>query len=188
MLQQSARMIRSFGAMWFVTLTRLNRAQRHVLGELGKLSFRSDAMAQVQVWLRRFSMGCFGWQEYGSTCDIHIPAVASAQILAKFGFVERCSLRQLLRHVWAHAVTQHHHDLVANQGFREAFDDSHECGRPVRAYCPTRHISPYAATQPTEDFAENFMHFAEHRGALPAKWQTRHIEKRWEFVSRSKVL
>jgi len=42
--------------------------------------------------------------------------------------------------------------------------------------------APYAATQPMEDFAENFMHFVKHRGDLPAKWQTRHIEKRWGFI------
>jgi hypothetical protein len=35
-----------------------------------------------------------------------------------------------------------------------------------------------------EDFAENFMHFVKHRGDLPAKWQTRHIEKRWKFLCR----
>jgi hypothetical protein len=33
---------------------------------------------------------------------------------------------------------------VANRKFRLAFDGSHDCGRPVRAYCPTRHINPYA--------------------------------------------
>ena len=47
---------------------------------------------------------------------------------------------------------------------------------------PARHISPYASTQPMEDFAENFMHFVKHRGVLPAQWRTRDIEKRWEFV------
>jgi hypothetical protein len=88
----------------------------------------------------------------------------------------------LLRHEWAHALAHHHHDLVANREFRQAFDGSHDCGRPVRAYCPTRHISAYAATQPMEDFAENFMHFVKHQGALPAKWQNQHIEKRWNFI------
>lgn len=168
--------------MWFVTLPRLNRVHRHVLGELEGLGFWSDAMAQVQVWLRPFAAGCFGWQDYGSTGDIHVPAVAGPRILAKFGFNEGCSLRQLLRHEWAHALAHHHHDLVANREFRYAFDGSHDCGRPVRSYCPTRHISPYAATQPMEDFAENFMHFVKHRGNLPAQWQTRHIEKRWDFL------
>ncbi len=170
--------------MWFVTLDRLNRAHRHVLGELGDLGLWSDAMAQVQVWLRPFATNCFGWQDYGSTGDIHIPAVAGPRVLAKFGFNEGCSLRQLLRHEWAHALAHHHQDLVINREFKLAFDGSHDHGEPVREYCPTRHISPYAATQPMEDFAENFMHFVKHRGDLPAKWQTRHIEKRWEFLCR----
>ena len=52
----------------------------------------------------------------------------------------------------------------------------------------TRHISSYASTQPMEDFAENFMHFVKHRGILPAKWQTRHIEKRWKFVRNLPML
>lgn len=38
-----------------MTLPRLNQAHRHVLGELGDLGLWSDAMAQVQVWLRPFA-------------------------------------------------------------------------------------------------------------------------------------
>ena len=168
--------------MWFVTLSKLNRAHRHVLGELESLGFWSDAMAQVQVWLRPFAVGCFGWQDYGSTGDIHIPAVAGPRLLAKFGFNEGCTLRQLLRHEWAHALAHHHQDLVINREFKLAFDGPHDHGETVREYCSTQHISPYAATQPMEDFAENFMHFVKHRDVLPAKWQTTHIEKRWRFV------
>ena len=168
--------------MWLVTLPRLNRAHRHVLGELEQLGLWSDSMAQVQVWLRPLAIDCFGWQDYGSSGDIHIPAVAGPRILAKFGFQEGCSLRQLLRHEWAHALAHHHQGLVINREFRLAFDGSHDHGRPVRAYCPNRHISPYAATQPMEDFAENFMHFVKYRGVLPAKWQTRHLERRWGFI------
>jgi hypothetical protein len=168
--------------MWFVTLPKLNRDHRHVLGELGTLGFWSDSMAQVQVWLRPFAKNCFDWQDYGSTGDIHIPAVAGPRILAKFGFEEDCSLRQLLRHEWAHALALYHHHLVANREFRLAFDGSHDCGRPDRDYCPTRHISPYASTESMEDFAENFMHFVKHRGVLPVRWQTPQIVKRWAFV------
>lgn len=83
-----------------VKLPRLDLAHRRVLGELDALGFWSDAMAQVQVWLRPFAAGCFGWQDYGSTGEINVPALAGPRILAKFGFNERCSLRQLLRHEW----------------------------------------------------------------------------------------
>lgn len=62
--------------MWFVTLTRLNRAHQHVLDKLEALGFWSDAMAQVQVWLQPFASVCFGWQDYGSTGDINVPALA----------------------------------------------------------------------------------------------------------------
>ena len=168
--------------MWFVKLPSLNRAHRHVLGEFGQLGLWSDALAQVQVWLRPFATDCFGWQNYGSTGDIHIPAVADPRIRAQFGFGEGGSLRQLLRHEWAYALAHQHHDLVANRKFRLAFDGSHDCGRPVRAYCPTQQFSPYASTAPMEDFAENFMHFVKHHVVLPVRWQTPHIKKRWAFV------
>jgi len=82
-------------------------------------------MAEVQVWLRPFATTCFGWQDYGSTGDIHIPAVEGPRVLAKFGFNEGCHLRQLLRHEWAHALAHHRHDLVANREFRHAFDGTH---------------------------------------------------------------
>jgi hypothetical protein len=29
---------------------------------------------------------------------------------------------------------------------------------------------------------KNYMHFLKHRGVLPVRWQTPHIEKRWVFV------
>ncbi len=169
--------------MWFVTLPRLTRDHRHVLGELEGLGFWSDAMSQVQVWLRPFAAGCFGWQDYGSTGDIHVPAVAGPRILAKFGFIEGCSLRQLLRHEWAHALAHHHHELVANRDFRQSFDGSHDCGRAVRSYCPTWHISPYASTEPMEDFAQNFMHYVRHKGHIAGHWRTKFIQKRLGFYT-----
>ena len=50
-----------------------------MLGELGNLGLWSDAMAEVQVWLRPFATTCFGWQDYGSTGDIHTPALHGYQ-------------------------------------------------------------------------------------------------------------
>jgi hypothetical protein len=168
--------------MSFLALSKLNRTHRHLLGELGRFGLWSDTMAQVKVWLRPFATNCFGWQDYGSIGDIHIPAVTGPRILSKLGFNEGCNLRQLLRDECAHALAHHHNDLDANRELRQAFDGSHDCRRHVRSYCPTRQISPYACTQPMEDFAENFMPFVKHQGELPAKWQTPHIEKRWDFV------
>lgn len=49
-------------------------------------------------------------------------------------------------------------------------------------YDPEEHITEYAATDPMEDFAENFWLYLKHKGALPRKHDTSTIRRRWKFI------
>lgn len=49
-------------------------------------------------------------------------------------------------------------------------------------YDPEHHVSEYAATNPMEDFAENFQLYLKHRGILPPVHQTGPIRERWKFI------
>ena len=167
-----------------INLEQLNRANKHVTDELDQLGLWSSGMAEVDVWLVPFSWDCYGWQEYGSDGSICIPQVS----LARFGRYipywgdPGYTLRDVLRHEWAHALAFHHHALVSKNAFQRAFDGGHDDNVEFE-YDPEIHISEYAATDPSEDFAENFMHYVRNRGVLPRKWQTPSIAKRWRFIS-----
>jgi hypothetical protein len=173
-----------------INLEQLSRANRHVTDELDQLGLRSSRMAQVDVWLVPFSWDCFGWQEYGTDGSICIPQVGLARLgpyIPYWGW-SGYTLRDVLRHEWAHALAFHHHDLVSRKSFERAFDGGHDSGDSFQ-FDPEIHITEYATTDPSEDFAENFMHYVQCRGVLPKKWQTPSINKRWQFITglRSKV-
>jgi hypothetical protein len=165
-----------------ITLEQLNRAHYHVMGELESLGLFSSPMNDVEVFLVPFSWDCYGWQNYGSDGSICIPSISVARLSDLMFNRPTCTLRDVLRHEWAHALAHHHNDLVSRKTFERAFDGGHENEEPARDHCPIRHISEYAQTNPSEDFAENFMHYIRCRGVLPRKWQSPAIMKRWRFI------
>lgn len=165
-----------------IDLTQLHRANRHVTNEMDSLGLWSSRLNEVDVWLMPFSWGCYGWQEYGSDGSICIPQISLLRLgdylLGRQGY----TLRDVLRHEWAHALAYHHHDLVSRKSFKRAFDGGHD-DDDTFVYDPEIHISPYAAKDPSEDFAENFMHYIRCRGVLPRRWQTPAIASRWQFIA-----
>ena len=165
-----------------ITLPQLQRANRHVTTEMDSLGLWSSRLNHVDVWLVPFSWNCYGWQEYGADGSICIPAVSLPRLADRLLRTSGYTLRDLLRHEWAHALAYHHHDLVSGRGFKRAFDGDHD-GDDAFVYDPEIHITPYAATSPSEDFAENFMHCVRCRGVLPRRWQTPAIARRWQFIA-----
>ena len=165
-----------------ITLDQLNRGHLHVFDELSSLGLMSSHMEDVKVFLAPFSWGCYGWQSYWGDGSICIPSISIARLSDRLLKRPTCTLRDVLRHEWAHALAYHHHDLVCRKSFERAFDGQHDSEEPAREYCPSRHISEYAQSEPSEDLAENFMHYVRCRGVLPRKWQTPAIMKRWKFV------
>lgn len=172
-----------------INLQRLNRAHYHVMGELAKLGLWSSRMAEVDVFLipiyrvkdLTYSLTAYGWQNLGSDGAICIPALSGPRFMDWIQSRASVSLRDVLRHEWAHALAYHHPDLVNGPSFARAFDGDHDCGDAFE-YDPEIHITEYASTEPMEDFAENFMLYVKHRGILPDKFQTPSIARRWRFI------
>ena len=167
-----------------INLEQLNCANRHVTNEMDALALWSSRMCQVDVWLVPFAWDCYGWQEYGSDGSICIPQVSLARLGSYIPYwgSPGYTLRDVLHHEWAHALAFHHHDLVSRKSFKRAFDGDHD-GEDEFVHDPEIHTTKYAATDPSEDFAENFMHYVRCRGVLPRKWQTPSIAKRWRFIT-----
>lgn len=95
----------------------------------------------------------------------------------------RGSLRDVVRHEYAHAIAHYYPALIQRSArFRTVFcgryfDNSHEI-RMSKHDC----ISSYAETQPCEDFAETFMFYLRHKGRLPVEFTSEAIKQKWQFV------
>jgi hypothetical protein len=95
---------------------------------------------------------------------------------------QRGSLRDVVRHEYAHAVA-HYYPGLLQQGprFREVFGgDYFDAGFSDgwESAC----VSAYATTRPMEDFAETFMLFLRTEGCMPERFSTPSIRKKWKFI------
>jgi hypothetical protein len=123
----------------------------------------------------------YGWQWYGGTGDICIPRVSLVRLgdhVLKRG---RVALRDVLRHEFGHALADTHRGLFHSLQFSSVFGGSHD-GQSALAWDPEEHVSTYAATHPSEDFAEVFMLWLKHGGRLPRRLDTPGIRQQWQFI------
>jgi len=109
--------------------------------------------------------------------NIYIPQ----WVLAHGFWKNRGSLRDVVRHEYAHAVEYHYPMLTTrSQRFKTAFSgdypEEYQKSKPL-------HVSDYAATAQTEDFAETFMVYVRHSAKLPSHLNTPHIKRKWKFIS-----
>ncbi len=165
--------------MDFVTLKRLNKALFQVQTELKTLGFYDEHIQAVDVYLVNFGKA-YGWHYYGTTGDIHIPAISLSQLTAVFGH-PYASLRDTLRHEYAHAVADTHRGLFRSSRFSGAFGAPHNATIEWE-FDASFHLTTYAATSPREDFAETFMYFVRHNSILPQRLRTPPIVRKWHFI------
>ena len=132
--------------------------------------------------VKKFLAKEYGWQWYGSTGDINIPRVSLSRLshLWKGGYT---SLRDVLRHEFAHAIADTHRGLFRSSYFADAFGAAHHWDFEWE-YDPEHHVTKYGATAPAEDFAETFMLYLRHNGVLPVRLETRAIKQKWRFIQR----
>jgi len=166
--------------MNIVTLNRLNRAVSDVQTELENHGFFDSKLQQVDVYLSLFGLA-FGWCYYGTSGDIHIPAVSAGKLYERVLGRPYTPLRDVLRHEYGHALAHTHRGLFCSVSFKRAFGSHHDAD--IKSdYDPERHVTRYAATSPSEDFAEVFMLYLSHKGELPACFDTWRIRRKWRFI------
>ncbi len=163
-----------------LTLARLDRATQKVTIELHHQGLWDARLRNVPIILVPAGIA-YGWQWYGGSGEICIPRVSLLK-LHDFFTGNYMSLADVLRHEFGHAVADTHRGLFRSRHFTTAFDRSHE-SNDRSEYAPATHISRYAATNPSEDFAENFMHYIRCRGNLPSKHATPAIRRKWQFIN-----
>jgi hypothetical protein len=167
----------------FVSLRRLEDANRAVTREMNRLGLWSDELAEVGVYIVPTTADSYGWHQ-GTPGSICIPEVSLAHR-------EDCRdwrltrLTDILRHEWAHALAAVHSGFVESPSFVRAFAGGYEDRRGLFGYDPARHLTRYAADNPAEDFAETFHFFLRHKGRLPVRFEGRPIiARKWRFVAR----
>ncbi len=167
--------------MHFVTKARLDQANYAVTGELAAHGFYDRRVQAVDTYLVPLGFA-HGWQWYGSTGDISIPCVSFSRLshIWRGGYT---SLRDVLRHEFAHAIADTHRGLFRSTFFSDSFDAAHHWDFEWE-YDPEHHVSEYAATAPAEDFAETFMLYLRHNGVLPVRLETRAIKLKWRFIEQ----
>lgn len=165
-----------------VTLDQLNRANVDVMRELMDYGFWTPRLNQVQVWLVPRGTA-HGWQWYGGDHSIRIAAFSKARLREALARKKRTHLRDVLRHEWAHAIASVHRGLFRSRAFREAFGGPHGWDF-AWIYDPAFHVSQYAATATSEDFAETFMFFLKYGGRLPRRFDTPVIRRKWRYIAR----
>ena len=166
--------------MTIVTLNRLNRALADVQRELEEHGFLDSKLQQIDVYLAWCGYA-YGWCWYGDSGNIHIPALSLGKLFERFSGCSRTSLRDVIRHEYGHALAHTHRGLFCSVPFKRAFGTHHDAD--VKSdYDPDRHVTPYAATSPSEDAAEVFMLYLKYDGELPERFNTWRIRRKWRFV------
>ncbi len=122
----------------------------------------------------------YGWHWYGGSGEIHVPRISWSRLSHLFsgGYT---SLRDVLRHEYAHAIADTHRGLIRSEKFGDAFGAAHSWDFEWE-HDPDHHVTSYAATAPAEDFAETFMLYLRHGGRLPARHGTMPIRRKWRFI------
>jgi hypothetical protein len=165
-----------------ITMPRLQSALDDVVGELDEVGLWNSRLAKVDVYLTWVGTA-YGWQWYRGSGHIEIPAVSLIRVSQLIYGGPRIALRDLLRHEYGHAVADTNRALIRSRRFTDAYGTPHDSEIPSD-YSKDEHVTEYAATNSSEDFAEVFMFYLKHGGKIPTRYKTQNIERKWQFVDR----
>jgi hypothetical protein len=176
-----------------ITLEQLNRATLATQGELANHGFWEEKSRLLKIdvlWCRYPSpsiIDCWGAFFHGDDWagrllgfkkgHIYIPAWSISHFAKT-----RTSLRDIVRHEYAHGIAELYPRLTHRSSrFKEVFGGSYWANRhPREEY--DEFVSDYASTKPMEDYAETFMFYLRHNGALPTRFAIPSIRKKWSFI------
>jgi hypothetical protein len=157
----------------------LSSATWDVCKEFSNLSIYTDALHKTDVHLSLAPWDFFENGHYWHN-SIVIPSVSAS---AAFG--QYCSLRDVLRHEFGHALLDHHPQLVFSSEWKEVFGITQENPTPYE-YSKEDFVTPYAHSGSTveEDFCETLMIWVRHKGDFARFRKTRPgVYRKLNFIS-----
>jgi hypothetical protein len=194
-----------------ITVCRLNRATLAAQGELSAHGFwlQGNRLLRTDVCLIAcpppsclLALGFFTHGDMGTlgriagfeVGNIYIPthlgtlfrikSLLPKRLLSLLGeaFQGRSSLRDVVRHEYAHAVAHWYPRLIQRSvRFKEVFGGDYWAKTHSRSE-QEEFVSSYASEKPMEDFAETFMVFLRHKGVLPERFNFPMIKQKWRFI------
>ncbi len=112
---------------------------------------------------------------------IYIPKYVVMQLFKQ----ERGSLRDILRHEYAHVLAHYYPEfIVDNEEFEKVFGGAYYDMQSI-AMEDAAYITDYARKIPMEDFAETFMVYLRRKGVLPDGIKNRKLKKKWNFITKT---
>lgn len=169
----------SMNPLRIVRLSTLQETNDKVLAELDALGFYDEHLAEIQVYLVPAG-AAYGYQLYGGDRSICIPMVSASHLLDMF-LGRKHTVRDVLLHEYGHALADTHRGLMHSRRFSSVFGGSHSSEDPLE-YDREAHVTTYAATNPSEDFAELFWLYVKHKGRIPHAHQKPAIRRKWKFI------
>lgn len=141
----------------------------------------TSKVAGLKVYQTPISFA-YGYQYYKEHGDIVIPQVSLSRLWDNFFGGDYVSIRDIIRHEYAHGIAHCHPKMVSIASFDKTFQGSHDLGKGL-AYDPEHHVSYYASKNTCEDFAEVFMYFLKYNGKIPPMFSGLPvIETKWRFI------
>lgn len=111
---------------------------------------------------------------------IYIPAY----VISHLFWQSRGSLRDVIRHEYAHALAHHHPKLIIrSKEFVQVFGGKYFSEEPSEME-DGAYVSEYAKTIPMEDFAETFMVYVRRKGILPSAYTNKKLMRKWKFIAK----
>jgi len=158
----------------------LKHALDVVQDELIEHYFFDYKLSKIDViWIPYSS--AYGFQNFYNEGEIIIPCMSMSKFVELF-CNPYVSLKDILRHEYAHAFAFTHKRLIKSKEFRNSFGTFHDDLKTKWIYDSNLFISEYAATNAMEDFAETFMYFLEYSGQLPKKFNHPAVKAKWNYI------
>jgi hypothetical protein len=162
------------------TYNQLKFALDIVQDELIEHNFFDEAMSKIDViWILYHEY--YGFQNYHEGGEIIIPAFSKSKFIEMFS-VSYVSLKDILRHEFAHAFAYTHPELIQSKLFKKSFGTTHDDYETSWEYDKRFFVTSYAATSAMEDFAETWMYYLEYNGQLPKRFNYEIIKMKWQYI------
>lgn len=115
------------------------------------------------------------------TGHIYIPAYVLSDL-----FWQHCiSLRDVIRHEYAHAFAHYYPELIIDSKEFEKIFGGHYYSETPSEMEHSAYLTEYAKTVPMEDFAETFMVYVRRKGVISATVSNIKLQRKWAFIAKT---
>ncbi len=115
------------------------------------------------------------------TGHIYIPAC----VLPNLFYQHSISLRDVIRHEYAHAFAHYYPELIIDSKEFEKIFGGHYYSKIPSKMEHSAYITEYAKTLPMEDFAETFMVYVRRKGVIPPTLTNTNLKRKWAFIVKT---